>query len=68
MKVTAFDSPKTVSQAHSIPEIHIVRCTCLSPLAYTRLHAYNPYRLKIKSSIRYKSQQPSSFLLQNLRG
>jgi len=45
MKVTAVESPKTISQEHLITELHIVRCICLSTFTYTRLQAYSSYCL-----------------------
>jgi len=47
MKVTAFDSPKTICQARLITELHTIRCTCLSSY-FTRLQVYNSYCLKNK--------------------
>jgi len=44
MKVTAFDSPKTICQARLITELHTIRCTCLSSY-FTRLQVYNSYCL-----------------------
>jgi len=61
-----FHSPKTGSQAHLKTELHIIRCTCLSPLACTRLQAYNSYRLKIKTTVRHKSSKPSSYPFHHL--
>jgi len=54
IKVTAFDSPKTVFQPRLITELHIIRCTCLSSY-FIQLLAYNSYCLKIKRSVKYKS-------------